>query len=170
MKAISMMISVFVVASAASAQFATPAKEISDLKWMVGTWETKGTFSMMGQEMEMTMEWTVTMEGPFIKGVSKQTIMGMDVMETSYLYYDAAKKELVMNSYTNLSDSPRVERGKAEANQVLLFSDPWMVMGNEMQSRSLLKKVSADEMSFKLEMKNGDSWDLASESVFKRKK
>lgn len=152
------------------AQMVQPAPEITALKWMVGSWTSAGKFTMMGQEMPYTAEWTVTMEGAFLKGVTTTSMMGMSLVETSYTHWDNEKKQYVMTSYTNFSDIPRVERGTMKGTTLTMLSDPWTAMGQPSSSRATVTKVSDDVIQFKLEMKNGDKWDVASNDPFKRKK
>lgn len=152
------------------AQFASPAPEIQKLSWMVGTWTSSGEFNVQGSAMDYTAEWTVSMEGPFIKTTNSQKLAGFELKETSYISWDPTKKEYLMTSYTNLSDQPRVEHGKWVGEELVFTSDPWMAMGQETLARATLKKMSDDEFAFKLEFKSPDGWAVVSSDPFKRKK
>ncbi|QYK54090.1 MAG: DUF1579 family protein [Fimbriimonadaceae bacterium] len=169
MRKLSLMLAL-ICSSFAFAQLPQPGPEISALKWMVGDWTSEGKFTMMGSEMPYTAEWTVTMEGPFLKSVSKMNMMGMTLIETGYTHWDKAKKQYVMTTYTNFSDMPRIERGTMTGSVLTMLSDPWEAMGQPASSRSTLSKVSDDVLQFKLEMKAGDGWETASNDQFKRKK
>lgn len=153
----------------AVAQLAAPAKEIQDLKWMVGTWVAKGEMTMMGSTMPFESEYTLSMDGAFLKGVNKQQMMGMDIVETSYMYFDKNKKEYVMQSFANFADTPRVERGTMKDGALVMVSDPWDVMGTQTVSRATVKNVGGNP-SFKLEFKNGEKWEVASEVTYTKKK
>lgn len=151
-------------------QSAQPLPEIQELKWMVGSWTTSGEYSMMGQKFGYKAEWEVTMEGPFLKLVNKTHFEGIDTAETAYIYFDSEKKEYLMTTYADFATTPRTARGQMVDGGLMVTSEPWMVQGTKVVGRSTMKKVSDDEVAFKLEMKNGDSWEIATNDPWKRKR
>ncbi|MFM9873724.1 MAG: DUF1579 family protein [Fimbriimonadaceae bacterium] len=159
-----------VCSSFSFAQQVKPVAEIQELKWMVGTWTSAGDYSMMGDKFAYTAEWTVSMEGPFLKMVNKTHFEGIETSETAYLYFDSGKKEYVMTTYTDFATTPRTARGTIVDGALVVTGEPWEVVGTMVVGRSTFKKVSDDQISMKLEMKSETGWDVATNDPLKRKK
>lgn len=147
----------------------TPPSQITDLKWMEGTWTGKGTFSIGGTSMDVTASTTYSFEGQFLKGVSVSDFGVMKMEETMYTGWDAGKSGFVCYAFTNMAPSPRIERGKMEGGVMTMTSDPWEIMGSSTVSRATMTKVSDTKVKFKLEFKNGDNWDLVSDMEMTKK-
>ena len=146
-----------------------PPVAINELKWMSGTWEGKGSFSAQGMEMDYTVSMTCSIDGQFLKTYSVNDFGVMKMSETMYIGWEEAKKEYVGYAFTNMAPTPRIERGKLEGASWILVSEPWEVMGTSMVTRATMTKVSDTKSKFKLEMKNGDKWDVASEVELTKK-
>jgi hypothetical protein len=151
-------------------QSVQPAPEIQAMKWMVGNWTTSGDYSMMGEKFAYTAEWTITMEGPFLKMVNRTHFEGADTSETAYLYFDSEKKQYVMTTYANFATMPRTAKGTMENGLLMVTSEPWEVVGEKVVGRSTFKKISDDEILMKLETKTPDGWEVATSDPLKRKK
>jgi hypothetical protein len=132
-----------------------PPKEISDLKWMVGTWTGSGPFSMMGTSMDLKMTMTCSFEGQFLKSVTVNDFGQIKMDETAYMGWDDEKKEYFSYSFTNMAPTPRIERGKMDGGKFLMVSEPWQgTVG-----RATMTKVSDSKVKFLLEFKNEDKWE-----------
>lgn len=151
-------------------QTVQPVPEIQALKWMLGSWTSAGDYTMMGAKFAYTAEWTVTMEGPFVKMVNKTHFEGIETSETAYLHFDSVKKEYVMTTYADFATTPRTGRGTMVDGALVLTGEPWDVMGTMVVGRSTFKKISDDEVASKLEMKTEDGWEVATNDPMKRKK
>ena len=167
-RALFTLLAVVSIASAL-AQTTDPPSQITDLKWMVGTWTGSGKFAIQGMEMDMTVTITCSIEGQFLKTVAVNDYGAIKMEETQYTGYDADKKEYFAYSFTNVSPAPRVQRGKMEGASLVMLSEPWTVMGDTMTARGTTTKVSETKMKMGLDFKNDDKWDKASEIELTKK-
>lgn len=158
------------VAITAQAQLAPVPEEMKKLEWMVGTWAGKVKWTMTGMDpMDGEMSMTNTMEGPFMKQVSKTEMMGMTMVETGYVGWDAKKKQYMTWTFTNFSSDPRVEVGQMKGDVMVFNCDGWDVMGQVTISRATMTKKSAKEVAFLLEFKENGKWTKAGEGTFMKK-
>ncbi len=150
----------------------SPPAEMMKLDWMVGEWESTSTWNMpdapqMEVESTMKVEW----DGQFLRHTSVSVFDGfMKMTETMMFGYNPYKEKYYSSSFTNMAPTPRIEWGTLDGDTIVMISEPWQIMGDESVSRATLVKVSDDEIKFKLEFKDGDDWDVISDSTFKRKK
>ena len=157
-------------ASVSLAQSFPAPKEVTNLKWMEGTWTGAGKFTMMGESQDCTVSLKNKLDGMFLFSDMTTTVGGVPMTEKSYIGWNAAKKQYDMWAFASFSTSPRIEHGKMEGNAMVFESEPWDVMGMTMISRSTMTKKSDTEVVFKLEFKEGDKWGPAMELTLKKSK
>lgn len=153
----------------AQAQDMTPPQQVTDLKWMVGTWSGKGKFAFGGQEMDVSMTMVFSFDGQFLKSVSTNEMGGMKMSETMMLGWNPAKSEYDSYTFTSFAPTPGVKHGKMENGGLVMVSDPWDVGGMSVVSRTTLTKVSDTQFRMTMEFKNDDKWEKASDMELKKK-
>ncbi|HXH60835.1 MAG TPA: DUF1579 family protein [Fimbriimonadaceae bacterium] len=149
-----------------------PPTELKAFDWLVGSWTAdKSSFSLpdMGP-MEVTSTLTAVWDGQFLKQTSVMDFGVMSMTETMMFGYDPDKKEYFSHAFTNMAPLPRIEHGKMENGSLVMVSDPWDVMGGDTVSRGTVTKIDDDTFKLKIEFKVDDSWVVANESTFHRKK
>ncbi|HMS54764.1 MAG TPA: hypothetical protein PKA27_05140 [Fimbriimonadaceae bacterium] len=161
-----------VVASVAGSQEPVqPAAELKKHDFYIGKWSGTIEWTMPGMEGKQEMTMVYSWEGPFMKATSEMTSNGQKILETGYMYWDAAKKQFTMNTYTNFAATPRIEHGKEEGNKLVMISEPWDIgmPTGALVSRSTLTKKSNSEVDFVLEFKMGDAFTKVAGATFKKK-
>jgi len=141
----------------AFAQSFDPPQQVTDLKWMLGTWTGKGKMEMMGTAMDTSITMTTTMEGQFLKSVSVYDMGAVKMEETQYVGWNEEKKEYTSWAFTNLAPTPRIEHGKMENGAMVMTSESWQGM----VGRGTMKKISETKVGFLLEFQNESKWDKA---------
>jgi hypothetical protein len=140
-----------------------PPAELKKLDWIVGGWSGQADFNFGGMEMSVKTKMTVSYDGQFLKSVVLNDYGMLQVTETMYLGWDGTKGEYVSWAFTNLSPLPRVERGKLDGDKLVMVSEPWGVMGQDMVSRATIAKTSDTKAMFTLELKAGEGWEKATD-------
>lgn len=158
-------VSVLALCTASFAQLPdlNPPAEVKKFDWLVGTWTGEAKFNFGGMELDVRTKMTVSYEGQFLRSVSLNDYGMIQATETMYLGWDAARGEYVSWSFSNMAPLPRIERGKLEGDKLVMVSDPWGIMGQDVVSRGTIAKISDSKASLMLEMKAGDSWEQATE-------
>lgn len=146
-----------------------PPAELKKLDYMVGDWTSAGSFTIMGMESEMTMDIKVKWDGQFLRQETVNEVSGERMTETMFLGWDAKKSQYFSHSYTSLSAMPRVEHGKLDGEKLVMVSEPWDVMGMDMESRTMIWKTG-DNAMMSMEFKMDGDWVKAGEWTLKRKK
>lgn len=148
-----------------------PAAELKKHDFYIGKWSGTIEWTMPGMEGKQEMTMVYSWEGPFMKATSEMTSTGQKVLETGYMYWDAAKKRFTMNTYTNFAATPRIEHGNEEGNKLVMISEPWDIgmPTGALVSRSTLTKKSSTEVDFVLEFKMGDTFTKVASATFKKK-
>ena len=149
-----------------------PPAEMQGFGWMVGEWMDEGTWTMEGMDpMKVATSFKAEWDGQFLKQSAVNDFSGfMKMTETMMLGYDAAKKQYVSYSFTNMAPVPRVERGTMNGQTLTMTSDPWEVMGEAHVSRATMTKVNNDELKMKLEFQVEGKWTTVMDTTYKRKK
>lgn len=171
MKKLILSFTALLISMVCMAQLPEPAKELSDLNWMIGEWSGTGTFQVpnMGA-MDVTVTFKAEWDGLFIKQTAINDFGMMKMTETMMLGYDETKSEFFSHGYTNMAPLPRMERGNMSNGSLVMTSEPWEVMGEASISRATLTKGDNDTVKMKLEFKAGDAWAPVADFTFTRKK
>lgn len=169
---IATLVALMAGAAIGSAQMLPPlSPEMKKLDWFLGSWSGKVNWTMPDMTGETDYAFTNEVVGQFIRSTSKMVVAGMSIEEVGYIGYDPDKKKYSSHTFTNMAPTPRVEWGVADGDSKLVFhSEPWNVMGSATSSRATILRKGADEMSFILEFKTGETWSKVGEGNFKRKK
>ena len=149
--------------TSAFAQFSAP-KELADLKWMLGTWESDFTMEMQGQKAPGKGVMEITDEGMFIKLKATFDFGVFTMKEDMYLGWDAAKKRYFMHAFTNVGADPRIEYGTLKDGKLTMTTEPWGP-GKDV-GKSGLWAEGKEKVIFKLDMKSGDKWVPSMDSVW----
>lgn len=144
-------------------------EELKKLEWMLGKWEGSIKWTMPGMEGEAKMAFEATWDGQFQKQSSTMEMMGMKMIETAYIGWDAAKKQYSMYTFTNFAPTPRVEYGKFDGTTWVSISEPWATGMGSTVSRSTIVKKSNTELDLTVEFKEGDKWNKVGVATFKKK-
>ena len=144
--------------------------EITALNWMDGVWEGKMDMSIQGMDMTQVGTMTISTDGMFKKIVSLSEVMGIKMVETSYLGWDASTKKYTMYTFTNWVPTPRIERGTMDASKAVFISDPWLVEGMEpTTSRITMDYPDKKTIKMTMEFKEGDKWSPVGSGSYTKK-
>lgn len=155
--------------SSADAQFPAP-KEITDLKWLEGSWTGSGTFAADGQEAVTKITVTFKLEGMFLVGTITNNVMGMEMIEKRYLGWSASKKQYEAYTFTNFAPTPRVERGEMKEGLLVTVSEPWEVGGGFTTGRFTLGKKGDSQLIYRIEFKMGEQWTPVTDLILTKSK
>lgn len=145
-----------------------PPDELKKLEWLVGKWTGTGKMSMQGMEADVTMTWTTSYEGQFLKTVGVNDYGMIKIEETMYIGWNAAKKGYTAWAFSNVSPDPRIEHGTIDGNKIVMTSEPWTVMGTTAVGRGTLERKDDKTVVMTLEFKEGDTWVPASKVELKK--
>lgn len=148
-----------------------PPTEMKKLDWMQGNWSGNVKMSVEGMDIEGIMTYSVAYSGQFIRASSTWDVMGMKLTDDAYMGWDAAKGKYSSYTFTNMAPTPRIEWGEVKGDVTIWTSDPWVSSPGAPPtvSRATLSRLSATEMKFVLEFKEGDTFTKVGEAVFKKK-
>ncbi|HRK22692.1 MAG TPA: hypothetical protein PLX06_12825, partial [Fimbriimonadaceae bacterium] len=140
------------------AQEMAPPAELKKLDWYLGEWSGKFNFTMPDMQGEAAFSFKNEMDGNFIRTTSVMEFSGMKMTETTFLGWNDKVKKYEQYTFTNIANTPRIERADPGDAKWVFLSEPWNAGGAEVVSRATLTKKSATEMEILLEFKEGDKW------------
>ena len=86
-------------------------------------------------------------------------MMGMKMVERSFVCWNEAKETFTMYTFADFAALPRIEHGKVKDGVWTTLSEPWAVPGmDNVVSRSTVT-IKGDKLVMTVEFKNGDKWD-----------
>lgn len=164
----SLIISTLALVCAAQAQMVAPPKELKALEPLIGTFSGTMKTTMGDMSVVMTSEWAEG--GMFLKTVNQMKVGEMSMTETMYTWWDSKAKKFKANAYQNMVPTPRTEAGEIKGNTLVMFSEPWEMMGLTYTSKATLIMHSTDEIEFSIDFKMDDKWTPQGGGKLKRVK
>jgi hypothetical protein len=149
----------------AFAQDLNPPKQITDLKWMVGSWSGTGQISFGGHSTPITSTYTGSFDGQFLKLTSIDTSSGSHLTKTTMMGWDANKHEYVSYTFTNMAPTARIARGTMHGSKLIMISQPWHAEGFTTVSRETMSKLSDTTFGMKLDLQTGNKWQTGMDFV-----
>lgn len=160
---------VALVSVAAFAQFEPPAK-LADLDFLKGKWSGKMDMTLEGQAVELIGTMEVVAEGQTLKMTTTSDMMGMKMVERSYVCWNEGKSTFTMYTFADFAAMPRVEHGNIKDGVWTTISEPWAVSGmGDVVSRSTVT-VKGDSLTMTVEFKNGDKWEKVGTGKYTKQK
>lgn len=150
-----------------------PPAELAKLAFMHGEWNAKLKFTWMGQASDGTGSFKCfdSVGGRFVQADHTYDEPQMGKMHGLHLVsYDSAKKTYVGWWFDQMSSTPMEMSGNFEGNKLVMVSKPTPMEGmGDVIMRASWDKKSAKEITFKLEMKQGEKWTTMIEGVYAKK-
>ena len=146
-----------------------PPKELDSFKWMAGKWSASTHWNMEGQEFDSKMDMDHDFDGQFFRSRSVTDMMGMKMTELILVGYDAKAKKINSYTFANWAPTSRLETVTFEGDKAVWAGAGWDGGDGKMTvNRSTMTKVSATEIKFVLEFKEGEKWAKVAEGTFKK--
>lgn len=139
-------------AAMAALTLAKPVPELAKFEYLVGEWH--GQFGPL--KGVMVNDWVEG--GRFLRTTTKLSGPDGSFTETSYLGWDAKKKQYVAWNFNAMAALPRVETGSLDGDALVLVSEPWESGPMNSVSRGTSRRVSDTEITVKVEVQQGDLW------------
>jgi hypothetical protein len=163
---------VLALAGVAQEMDMAPPKELKAVEFLLGSWSGTNKMSFGDQTMDSpgTVKSDLFLGGRFVRSLHVYEIAGMKFEGCHMLSYDTEKKKYVAWWFDQVSAQPMEMDGNFEGeNKLVMVSKPTPMpgMGNVV-FRSTWVKVSAQEVRFTLEQKDGDKWSPMIQSVYKK--
>jgi len=148
----------------------TPPKELDVFSSWMGSWESTVKWDMMGEKMDTPYTLKIEREGQFIKIYAVMDMMGMKMIETQYIGWNAEKKKYESWTFSNWAPTPRHEWGTTEGTKFIFISDPWEASpGEKTEGRATMDPKSDKEIQFTLEFKMDGKWTSVATGTFTKK-
>lgn len=163
------LLATFLMTALGMSQEMAPPAELKKLDWYMGEWSGKFNFSMPDMQGEATFTFKNEWDGNFIRTTSTMEFGGMKMTETTFLGWNDKVKKYEQYTFTNIANTPRIERADPGDTQWVFLSEPWNAGGAEVVSRATLTKKSTTEMEMLLEFKDGSNWTKVGSGTFKKK-
>jgi len=149
-----------------------PPKEMKAVEFFLGNWTgtNKMTFGEQTMESPGSVKCDLFLGGRFVRSMHVYDMAGMKFEGCHLLSYDTEKKKYVAWWFDQVSSQPMEMEGNFEGDgKLVMISKPTPMPGiGTAVFRSTWVKVSAQEVRFTLEQKDGEKWTPMIESVYKK--
>lgn len=149
-----------------------PPPEMKQIEFLLGDWSGKETYHMMGQATETTatINFKKTLVGRYFQMTHKAKMPGFGDTEGLMLVtYDSDKKKFMQYWFDSTAAGSMESEGSLNGNTLLFESKPTMMMGESVTFRSTFVKKSDKNVTFLLEMKQGEQWATFIEGSYNKK-
>ncbi|MGI8924286.1 MAG: DUF1579 family protein [Fimbriimonadales bacterium] len=153
-----------------------PPPEMKKVEWMVGEWTTSFKMYPPGEGMEPmsstgTSSTKMALGGRYLHTMATFSMGDMGSFEgMQMLSYDPDAKKWKATWFDSMSSAGMEMTGDLVGHTMTLISKPTPMHGMGDQTfRATATKVSDREMSFLLEMKDGDKWTKMIEGTYTKK-